>query len=203
MTFLTSYLIKLNRVRIGGSEVFFDALNKKFDLELIKDRKDITILRDSIAREHDTEYSLAPLLEDYLKHLASETLKNIAPDKIQHRYNVLKRIIEEEQQEKPFADVPEEERRLFRSMKDSITHSDKQALEFNLNELSALIAQRNKIYIRTEKLNKWSFPLAVFGLITSIIFGFMSLSTPIDYKQIEALNNKLVHAQQPTTKTNK
>ena len=169
----------------------------------MKDKNDITILRDSISREFDREYSLAPLLEDYLKYLTAIKTEEVSPDKIQQRYAVIKKIVEEELQEKPFADIPEEERRLFRSLKDAISHNDNQALEFNLNELSALISQRNKTYVRTEQLNRWSLPLAIVGLITTIIFGYMSISQTIDYKKIEDLNSKLILEQQNTTKTKK
>ena len=53
---------------MGGSK-FFDTLDKKFDLELVKDQSDIEILKSAIEREAGTVYSLAPLLEDYLVYL--------------------------------------------------------------------------------------------------------------------------------------
>ena len=187
------------RPKTPGPYKFFKTLDKKFDLEIMKDKNDITILRDSISREFDREYSLAPLLEDYLKYLTAIKTEEVSPDKIQQRYAVIKKIVEEELQEKPFADIPEEEKRLFRSLKDAISHNDNQALEFNLNELSALISQRNKTYVRTEQLNRWSLPLAIVGLITTIIFGYMSISKTIDYKKIEDLNSKLILEQQNKT----
>ena len=53
---------------MGGSK-FFDTIDKKFDLELVKDQSDIEILKSAIEREAGTVYSLAPLLEDYLVYL--------------------------------------------------------------------------------------------------------------------------------------
>ena len=42
---------------------FFKALDKKFDLDLIKDRSDVEILWSSIEREYDLDHPLIHLLE--------------------------------------------------------------------------------------------------------------------------------------------
>lgn len=186
------YILRERRGRVSGKEKFFKSLDKKFDLELVKDRNDITILLNSIRREFESEYSLAPLLEDYLGHLTSTAIEGVDLNKLQPRYGIIKKIVEEEAEEKPFVDVPKEERRLLISLKDAIVHDDKPALEFNLHEISSLISARNRVYVRAHRFNKWSLPIAVIGVITAIIFGYMSISQKIDYEKIETINKELI-----------
>jgi hypothetical protein len=50
-------LKQYERTKTTGPEKFFKTLDKKFDLDIMKDKNDITILRDSISREFDTESS--------------------------------------------------------------------------------------------------------------------------------------------------
>jgi hypothetical protein len=54
LQFLYTMLKQFERGRTSGPENFFKTLDKKFDLDLVKNRNDITILRDSIARQFDT-----------------------------------------------------------------------------------------------------------------------------------------------------
>lgn len=69
--FLREFIMeKRGGVKSSGKDKFFKALDKKYDFDLVKDRSDITILLDSIGRDEDEYYSLAPILEDYLKYLA-------------------------------------------------------------------------------------------------------------------------------------
>lgn len=196
MTAMAGFLSRLRRARLTGREKFFRALDKKFDLQLIRDRNDILVLINSIARENEREYSLAPLLEDYAKHLVTYASEETDLDKLQLRYETVKKILEEETKEKPFADVPDQERRLFRSIDDAISNDDKQSLKFNIHELSTLVSARNRTYLRTNRLNRWSVPLAIIGLVTTIIFGYLTLANRVDYEQIQRINQELIGGNQ-------
>jgi hypothetical protein len=182
-------------------EKFFKTLDKKFDMALVNDRSDIIILRDSIAREVDATYSLAPLLEDYLKYLIVSAPDGQDNTRIKARYDLVKAIVDEETKEKPFADMPEEERRLLRSLKDAVDHNDKQSITFNLDELSSLISARGRVFSRVNKLNRWSIPLAIIGLVTTILFGIMSIRQSIDYDKLaKSVALQLSKAAQETKK---
>lgn len=172
------------RESIKKLEKFFKALDKKFDMNLVHDRSDIIVLRDSIAREVDTTYSLAPLLEDYLQYLITSASDGQDGTKIKARYDLVKAIVDEETKEKPFADIPEEERRLLRSLKDAVDHSDKQSITFNLDELSSLISARGRMFAKANKLNRWALPLAIIGLVTTILFGIMSITQSVDHDKL-------------------
>jgi hypothetical protein len=57
--------------------------------------------------------------------------------------------------------------------------------------LNSVISTKNRIYQRTNKINRWSLPCAVAGIILTIIFGTMSLRK-IDYKIPEEFYKKII-----------
>jgi hypothetical protein len=174
----------------SASKKFFKSLDKKFDLGLIKDKDDIVILAESYRRQEVARYELGPLLEDYLRYLSeSSEIKN---EQIPNRYRLVKDILEVENQEKPFSDVPEEERRILQALRVSIESNNEESANENLEDLRLLIATRYKTYVRNSRLNRWSVPLAVFGLLATLIFGFMSLKDTVDYNKIDGIMTKHV-----------
>ena len=160
------------REKKGGRSKFFESLDKKFDMELAKDQSDIEMLKSAIERKAGTVYSLAPLLEDYLVHLGE---RGSQESQLSQRYQLIKGIIASENADKPFADIPEEERRLLIATRDAIQHDDKESMSFNLNELSSVISTRNRDYERVLNANRWMRPLAIIGIVASVIFGVLAL----------------------------
>jgi hypothetical protein len=165
-------IFRSKREEKKSSSKFFEALDKKFDSELVKDQSDIEILKSAIEREAGTVYSLAPLLEDYLVYLGE---RGSQESQLSQKYQLIKGIIASENADKPFADIPEEERRLLIAMRDAIRHDDKGSMSFNLNELSSVISTRSSDYERVLNANRWMKPLAIIGLVASVIFGLLAL----------------------------
>jgi hypothetical protein len=178
----------------SDKEKIFNAIDKKFNSNLIKGKDDIIIVLNSISRESENYYSIAPILEDYITNRLdiTATEKQENTDEIKKRYDLLKSIISEENKEKPFENVPDEERRLLVGIKDGIQNKDMQSLEFNLHELHTVISTRNKIYEKANKLNRWSIPLAVIGTFFTILFGILSMTPNLDSKKLEEMNKNLI-----------
>jgi hypothetical protein len=178
----------------SDKEKIFNAIDKKFNSNLIKGKDDIIIVLNSISRESENYYSIAPILEDYITNRLdiTATEKQENTDEIKKRYDLLKSIISEENKEKPFESVPDEERRLLVGIKDGIQNKDMQSLEFNLHELHTVISTRNKIYEKANKLNRWSIPLAVIGTFSTILFGILSMTPNLDSKKLEEMNKNLI-----------
>jgi len=172
MFIILRFLTISKRAEKRGRSKFFESLDKKFDLGLIEDQSDIEILKSAIEREAGTVFSLAPLLEDYLVYLGE---RGSQESQLPQRYQLIKGIIAAENADKPFADIPEEERRLLIAMRDAIQHDDKGSISFNLNELSSVISTRSKDYEGTLNANRWMRPLAIIGLVASVIFGVLAL----------------------------
>ena len=160
------------REKKGGRSKFFESLDKKFDMELVEDQSDIEMLKSTIERKVGAVYSLASLLEDYLVHLGERGSQD---SQLSQRYQLIKGIIASENADKPFADIPEEERRLLIATRDAIQHDDKESMSFNLNELSSVISTRNRDYEKVLNANRWMRPLAIIGIVASVIFGVLAL----------------------------
>jgi hypothetical protein len=178
--------LTVNRDKNKGIEKFYKLLTIKFKKNLVSSKEDIVILLNSISREYSSDYSFAPILEDYLAYTTDK--EDELSDK---NYNLLKTIIKDETVEKPFSNVPEEERRLLRNINNSVKNNDLESIKDDLQELNSVISAKNRIHQRTNKINNWSLPCAVAGIILTIIFGAMSLKN-IDYRMPEESYKKLI-----------
>lgn len=180
-------LLKRYFLRFGSNNTtltknFFDQLDMKYELGLIKNKDDIIVLADSFKRDNRAVYELNTLLEDYLRHLveiaasSDENLKSILIE----RHCYMNEILKIEKEEKPYSDLPTEERRIFRSINSSIKENNKENALYNLEDLRILFSTKNKIYQQSSFLNKLSIPLAIFGLLLTIYFGYRSISSGIE-----------------------
>ena len=188
----------------SGTDKIFKLLDVKFSRGLIKDKEDVSLLINSVCREYEREYSFAPVLEDYLTYLTEKnsSKEESQSDILANYYTLIKNMIQQENEEKPFANIPEEERRLLKSIEDSVKYDDKDAIRFNLQELNSVISTRNRIYQRTDRLNRWSIPVAIIGVILTITFGAISLFPRFDYKKIESINRELIQSQEENKSQN-
>lgn len=75
----------------------------------------------------------------------------------------------------PFTDLPDTERNIINDISTYNKSGDKDSVNRKINELSSVIITRHEQQKKIEGLNKWSIPLAVIGLILTIIFGILSI----------------------------
>ncbi len=154
-----------------SDQKFFELFEKQLNSDLIKDKLDLEILANSVAREFRVRYSLVPLLENFLKYSIEAKESSLTPD----HYSFVKNIIIQENEDKPYSGIPEEERRILVNIRDSIKNDDKDATLFNLDELKNILSTRNTAYEKTIATNKWSVPLAIVGVVCTIVFGLFSI----------------------------
>jgi hypothetical protein len=170
-------LIKFKKPNIKLNTEFFEQLDKKFDLELVNNKEDVIVLADSFRREHIAFYDLTILLEDYLRYLISKA--SIKEDserkKYIERHKKTNEILKIEIEEKPYNELPLEERRIFRTINSAVKTGEKDEILNALEDLRIVISTKTKTYQQSSKLNKFSIPLAIIGLILTIYFGIKSL----------------------------
>jgi len=164
-------------------EKFFKALNIKFDLGLIRDINDINILIDSL--QFGRGYSSILLLEEYLQNLLDDPAYQEKKEIIQLKYDCVLKMLVLLKEEKPFSEVPNEERRILSALKEAAVRNDSGQVLSNLNELSSVMIIRNKTYQKTAKLNKTAVPLAIIGLIVTILFGIFSVTNKINERTLK------------------
>jgi len=171
---------KANSFLKKGKERFFGLLSEKFESDLIVDKDDILFLLNSINREYNINLSIVSILEDYIVFITK--IENIT--NVNDVHTLIKTIIAIENQERPFRNVPDEERRILKNINDNVKNKCLAPINSDLQELSSIIAIRNKDYERTKNINKWSLPVAIIGTIVAVVFGILSFRS-IDYNRIE------------------
>lgn len=170
-------LIKLKKPDIKLNTKFFEQLDKKFDLDLINNKEDIIVLADSFRREHIATYDLSILLGDYLRYLISiaSTKEEGEKNKYIERHKKTNDILKVEIEEKPYNELPLEERRIFRAINSAVKSEEKDEILNALEDLRIIISSKSKTYQQSNVLNRFSIPLAIIGLILTIYFGIKSL----------------------------
>lgn len=100
----------------------------------------ISNIKESVERTQARSVPMINLLQDYLIHLSTATPTSKKPsadaDSIAEQIQV---FIKSEREQEPFANLPDNERRLFRAIKDAVTNKDDDAIDFNINELSTAV----------------------------------------------------------------
>lgn len=160
---------------------FFKLLDKQFKMGRIKNKTCVITLAESFSREKTETYNFIHLLEDYLRYLVESDDSETRYD--EEKYNIIKKILDEENEKKPFAEVPVEERRILQVLKKRIGGDI--GVDDLLLDLGGMIISRNSENIKLIRINKWSVRFAVLGLIATILFGL--LNTEIARNIIEQL----------------
>ena len=181
--------IKDNIKREAGKEKIFNLLFNQFKHNLIDDKEDMILLINSISREYNSNYSLVSILEDYIVYISKNEYED--NNNLKNNYTLIKNIIASENEEKPFNNVPDDEKRILLSINENIKNSNLDSIRINIKELSSILYTKNKSYERASKINKWALPIAIISMIFTIIFGILG-SRNIDYRKIEEINAKLI-----------
>lgn len=150
--------------------------------------KNLQVIFNSIDRESKgtlSKYGYVSLLEDYLRQIISDT--NEENNKF---YDPIFTILESEREQEPYLQLPPEERRILVNLENSVKNNDTQTALFNLTELNNVLRINNENLEKLRKQNRWSVPLAIVGLIITILFGILTVLRPISYRKIEKLVKK-------------
>lgn len=116
---------------------------------------------------------LGRFLREYLaKIVSSESLSSEQIKQLKSKVNEFLKKLDEES---PFSDLPAAERNLMIDINQFIQIGDQPSAFRKLENLAGLIEARQDGFERLQNSNKWSVPLAVIGLILTIIFGVFSL----------------------------
>jgi len=166
---------------LGG---YIDAiLKRKFRSEIEKaidgafansnsvDLEYVRTMLNSISRKWSQKLITADVLEDYLTKLSVRAPETQNASHIDYVRNLLRH----EREHRPYESLPDDEKRLLRAVADAIEHDDKESMRFHVRELAAVLAVRSQSNAWIRKMNQWSVPLAVVGLILTVVFGIAGI----------------------------
>lgn len=115
-------------------------------------------------------------LREFLVNLVSKNLDNLIEDKkiIEFKTKISK-FIKNNEKISPYSDLPKIERSIFYDVLSYIKNKDLESIKLKLKELSNVIQTRIYETDRSKKINKFSVPIAIMGLILTIIFGLIAI----------------------------
>jgi hypothetical protein len=116
---------------------------------------------------------LAKGLREYLVSVVSE--KDRKSDSAKAVKEKITAILNTIEQEDPFSDLPTAERNLLLDVQQMVDLGDGAAAKRKLRGIAGLIEARQDALDRLQSSNRWSIPLAVVGMVLTLIFGFISL----------------------------
>jgi hypothetical protein len=158
---------------------FQGLLDEQFALGTVASLANIQTLAE--AAFGGRRYEPAELLSSYVAHcLEKRTDSSTPPQPVadqdrRARVTAIQTLLEEVRREEPYAGVPAEQRRLLRNSKAAVEAAQKETAILNLDELGQVLIATNRIHTRMEKTNRWAVPLAVIGVILTVVFGITSL----------------------------
>ena len=147
------------------------------------DRDGLQIAFNSIDRTSDrvlSTYGFANVLEDYAASIHSD--KNQENNKF---FSQLKEAIKTERRAEPYSQIPKEQGRLLKNLDDAIVSDQKDSAEFNLKELNSILVINDEHVKDLESQNAWSIPLAIVGLILTLVFGIAGIARPFRYSKVK------------------
>lgn len=146
----------------------FELLSKGLINNTLKETDEIVL----VYKNNYLDISFCSFLEKYLLYI----LQKQTPEFYIDHSPFIKEMIRDEKSEKPFENIPDHEKRLLTAIEDAAQKEEVSSIPFNLSELARVLYSKEKNYRYTKLVNNFSIPLAIIGLILTLIFGFRSPS---------------------------
>ncbi|MDR4442199.1 hypothetical protein [Bacillus cereus] len=120
-------------------------------------------------------YSLNKSLRKFLVKIQMKELGEMKEEQIKDWKNKVDEFIKKNEELSPFSELPQAERNIMNDILAYLDKNDTDSIRRKIMELSNSIQIRKEQIDKIDKLNKWSVPLAVIGLVLTIFFGIASL----------------------------
>ena len=127
-------------------------------------------------------YGFVNVLEDYSVNLLTAKTKED-----NENFSLIVNLINEELKGEPFNQLKPEQKRILLNLQNSLKTQDIKNGIYNLNELNDVLRIQNENIEKLEIQNAWSIPLAIIGVVLTLIFGIISLGK--SFRKVEPKNN--------------
>ena len=123
------------------------------------------------AEDLSYRYRLSRWLREFMVALISKEIDKSIEDKTLIEWKEkISSFIQKIEEVSPYSDLPDIERSIL-----TVKNNDKDAVERKLSELASIIQARNDDLNKIRSTNKWAVPLAVVGMILTVVFGLLSI----------------------------
>ena len=157
---------------------FFKALKEGMNSSAVSSLVDVENIYKGVKRLGSGDFaspaSLSRWLREYLVELLADREKGDKEDIIERKH-LITEFIEQNEKQSPYASLPELEQSIITDIEAYMGSDDKKAIRRKLGEITTAIQAREDSLTRIRTTNRWSVPLAVIGLVLTVIFGIISL----------------------------
>ncbi|MCT3846070.1 hypothetical protein HZQ52_14675 [Elizabethkingia anophelis] len=176
----TFMLRKIRERRLYRKKAFTETFIKGISDNTIETMEDLLNVYSGITQLSPEDLNNKQGLNKWLREILARLIKGDIGKDIEHYKliaikNKITSFINTSEKVSPFSELPDTERNILNDINAYNKVNDNESINRKLNELSSVIVTRYDQQKKIENLNKWSIPIAVVGLILTIIFGILSI----------------------------
>lgn len=176
----TFVLKRIRERRIKRKNTFIETFIVGVSDNTIENSEDLLNIYSGITNLSTEDLTSKQDLNKWLREILAKLInKEVGKDfTVEHTIAIKSKITEFIKQNEtisPFADLPDTERNIINDISTYNRAGDKESVSRKINELSSVIITRHEQQKKIEAANKWSIPLAIIGLVLTVIFGILSI----------------------------
>ena len=178
--FVAWFLTRSRIQHASNRDRFFKALDTAFESKSASSLHDVVNLYKGVMglSSEDLAYraGLSKSLREYLVRIleAVQARRRESSD-LPDVKKLVSDFIAQNDKTSPYADLPDLERSVISDIAAFLEVGDASAVQRKMGELASAIQARADDFARVQGTNRWSVPLAVVGLILTVVFGLVSL----------------------------
>ena len=168
----------------------FKLITKGIEDDTVNNKDDIFLIYKSVP----TDSTFADFLDEYIIYLRNnKDERDNAEVKVDaYLFNriseLIKSIVDEERQEKPFEGVDSYELRLLNVIDEAAQSGEKKSVHNNLKDLAVSIKNNQKKLKTASLINAWSIPISVISIIITVCIWWFG-RTSISIKDLETIKH--------------
>lgn len=176
----TLLLKRIKARKIEKKNIFIETFIKGISEKTIESQEDLLNVYSGITNLSPEDLNNRQILNKWLREILAKLInKDVGKDLDNYAIKELKakitNFININETNAPFSDLPETESNILNDIFTYNKAGDKTSVSRKINELSSVIITRYEQQKKIEAMNRWSIPLAIIGLILTVIFGVLSL----------------------------
>ncbi|MEG9328134.1 hypothetical protein V6B16_09350 [Salinimicrobium catena] len=173
------FLKKYRRKKLEKKKEFFEILKEGLINETIQTPNDLVNIYKGVTNLSTEDISYRYGLNKWLREFLAKSIGNKI-DGIDKKdlFKIKEKIslfIEHNEKISPFSDLPDTERNMLTDINSFSDNGDKVALKRKVKELGNIIQTRYDEQKKLESQTRWSIPLAIIGVILTVVFGIISI----------------------------
>lgn len=178
--FVAYFLTRINERIKRQKKIFFETFLNGIIEGTIIDSNDLLNIFSGLTNYKVEDLATKSTINKWLRELLAKLINKELNIEISNENRIkikekLTSFIIQNEKVNPNSDLPEAERNIINDINSYLLVDDKNSVSRKVSELISIIITRSEQHKKIEIVNKWSIPLAIVGLVLTIIFGVLSL----------------------------